>query len=120
MRLFLKVIFHWTVHAVLLSLFIIVFKLNLTQVLVAVASTLLMDIDHIPIIIKMGYWFVLEPIRYPLHKISILLITSIGFGWSLFTKNWINIFLSAAFLHLLWDIIEDAVVYRMGIEHWKW
>lgn len=117
---------HGIVHLFLVGLLFIIFKLDLFGLLLVFFSSVLIDIDHLPFIKKKGvnYWIKVWRSHivksYPLHNFLTLFIFSIGslliFDQDLFI---IGVCFLSATLHLLWDFIEDAFMFKMGISHWK-
>jgi hypothetical protein len=90
--------------------------------------TFLIDVDHLQLIRKYEILGTLwlratiefkKPRRYFLHNIYLIafLLISALISYFLNFFAW-KIFL-AIFLHLSWDLFEDVVIFKMGIEHWK-
>jgi hypothetical protein len=104
-----------------------VFNLNLLELVLVLIATLIIDLDHMPFVIRrgFGYWFKTSWVRpssrkYPLHNFLSLAVFFILSLLILEPKFFIlgACFLSIA-LHLLWDFLEDVFIFRLGIEHWK-
>jgi hypothetical protein len=86
----------------------------------------LIDIDHIPFIKKHGInswvktWSSHLPKAYFLHNFATIFIFSIGSFLILIPKLFrLGIFFLAIVAHLLWDLFEDAIIFKIGIDHWK-
>jgi hypothetical protein len=122
---FSYLLFHGSVHLFLILLIYFLFRLDLTQLAVIFIAGAVVDIDHLPFIRQKGvkYWakvwgnHIIK--SYPLHNFTMIAIFSIGSLFVLDSQLFIvgACSLSAA-LHLFWDLIEDAVIFRMGIKHW--
>jgi len=60
-----------------------------------------------------------KPRKYFMHNIYfvflLFLLVLVSFHFKFFA--W-KIFL-AILIHLLWDLFEDVIIFKMGIEHWR-
>jgi hypothetical protein len=86
----------------------------------------LIDFDHIPFIKKQGInawikvWSSHSPKSYPLHNFMTISIFVIASLLVLIPELFVlGICFLAMALHLLWDLFEDALIFKIGIDHWK-
>jgi hypothetical protein len=111
--------FHWFVHFLFASLIIIFLKLDFSCFLVAFFSTIFIDLDHLPFVLKKGLKEVIkfsEPKKYFLHNFIFLFLFFL-LSFLPINLSFRIIFLSF-FIHLLWDLLEDVLIFKMGIKHW--
>ena len=119
-------LFHSLIHLLSIGVIFIVFQLNLQQLILIFLASAAIDADHLPFIKKKGvrYWMKVHGSHiiksYPLHNFLALIIFFIA---SLFVLDpelfIIGICSLSVALHLLWDLVEDAFVFGMGIKHWN-
>ncbi len=119
-------LFHGLIHLFLIGMISIIFQLNLFQTFLAFLASAAIDADHLPFIKKKGvnYWIKIWGSHiiksYPLHNFLVLITFLIAslfvFDPELFI---VGICSLSVVLHLLWDLIEDAIILKMGIKHWK-
>lgn len=103
-------------------------NLNFSGYLIALLATFLIDLDHISLIRKYGIKgsiylrTVLEfskPRKYPLHNIATIIVSGILTFTSFYHRFlFLGVVFLAVFLHMLWDLLEDVIVFKMGIKHW--
>jgi len=103
--------------------------LNAFNFLVAFLGTIIIDIDHLSLVLRAGIkkYFRLrgtielgKPRKYALHNIPILFSSiALSLIFLIFQSLSLFAFFLFIFLHLLFDFLEDAVIFRMGIKHWK-
>lgn len=121
-------LFHGFVHLLIIALIFYVFQLDYLNLFLVFLTSALVDADHLPFIKKYGWkhWFKIawkthEPRGYPLHNIFILaifLVVSLLI-LILYPQFFIlGILLLSVALHLVWDLFEDVVIFKMGIKHW--
>ncbi|MEM7819135.1 MAG: hypothetical protein QW403_03285 [Candidatus Aenigmatarchaeota archaeon] len=115
---FKYIIFHWFVHFSLAFMIIALFKLDLFLSFLVFLSTIIIDFDHLPTILRKGFNEIIKfnkPRRYLFHNFLFLLFfifltILVGFPLKL-------IFLSLV-LHQAWDLLEDFMILKIGIKHW--
>lgn len=103
-------------------------KLNFTKLAIIGAGTAVVDLDHLLLWKEKGisgYLYlrtILEfgkPRKYKAHNLMVLFG---AFGGSLLILVYdyflIGLFFVAVMLHLLWDFLEDIVIFKMGYRHW--
>lgn len=119
-------LFHILVHLFLVVLIFFVFQLSSFNLLLVIIVSGLIDLDHISFIKKHGIdawikvWSSHSPKSYPLHNFVAIFIFSIASFLVLIPKLFsLGICFLAIAVHLLWDLFEDAIIFKMGIEHWK-
>jgi hypothetical protein len=118
--------FHASLHLFFVILIYLLLRLDFVQLLLVLLASAAVDLDHLPFIRKKGvkYWVKVwgnHIIKsYPLHNFTMIVIFSIGslfaFDQQLFL---IGICSLSAALHLIWDLIEDVLIFRMGFRHWS-
>jgi len=120
--------FHWLVH-ILIALILSIFAAsNHFEYFLIFLFTFFVDLDHIKLIRRYGIFGTIwlravtefkKPRKYFLHNIYFialfLLLTLASFYFNFFA--W-KIFV-AILLHLLWDLFEDAIIFKMGVKHWR-
>lgn len=119
-------LFHGFVHLSLIGLIYFAFNLNIYQLLLVFLSSAVIDADHLSFILNRGikYWFKIswdthESRAYPLHNFLIIVIFSAGAFLVLLPQFFIfGICSLSVSLHLLWDLFEDAIIFKMGVKHW--
>lgn len=119
-------LFHGFVHMLLVTLIFFVFELDFLGLIFIFLASALMDADHLPFIRKKGVsnwtkaWGSHAVKAYPLHNFLTLLFFSVGslliFNPSLFIIGVCSLSIT---LHLLWDFIEDVLIFKMGDKHWR-
>ena len=121
-------IFHWIVHFLLVLLLYNLFSFNLKVLLVALVGTILMDVDHLPSLRKLGikkYVYLRgvvefgKPRKYFLHNLFTIAFLS-GGCFLMLTQStfYFGVLCLSMLLHLLWDLFEDVFLFKKGIEHW--
>ncbi len=123
---------HVAVHLLLAGLFYFAVQpnlaINFTKLVLIGLGTAVVDLDHL-ILWKekgmSGYLYlrtVVESGKGRKYKFHNFLVLFGAFGGSLLilVNDYflIGLFFSAVALHLLWDIFEDLVVFKMGYGHW--
>ena len=123
---------HMAMHFVIAGLLYFAFQpdlsTNLDYLLPILFGMVAIDLDHIPLWIKVGIRKYIrmrnyeergKPRKYLLHN---LLVIFIGIGGSLLvmiqTFRPYGLFFMSMTLHLLWDMFEDVMVFDMGYGHW--
>jgi UPF0716 family protein affecting phage T7 exclusion len=118
-----------SIHLLILLAIYFIFKPNFIGLVTAVFGTVIIDADHIFLIKKQGIAGYLslrsnrefrKPRKYLFHNIyliaSFALFTPFIFSKQTFL---IGIFAFSVFSHLLWDFLEDILIFHMNIKHWK-
>lgn len=116
-------IFHWAVHLSLAFLFSYFLQLDFYGYLTVLLSTILIDLDHLPVLIKEGMGSILQfskPRKLLLHNLYFLSIVLFISVLNFFLPQYflLNIILWSTFLHIVWDLFEDVLIFKMGIKHW--
>ncbi len=125
-------VIHVFVH--LLVMFLLYFaiqpdlSLDYVKMALIIAGTFVMDLDHIPLWMDKGVMGYLElrtieeygkPRKYRFHNLMILLLLLGGSSLVILQDYFfIGLFCASASLHLLWDLFEDVVVFKIGYRHW--
>lgn len=119
-------LFHVLIHLLIVLLIFFVFQLSQFNLLLVIIASALIDLDHIPFIKKHGVdawikvWSSHSPKNYYLHNFVTIFIFSITSFLVLLPKLFnLGICFLAIATHLLWDLFEDVVIFKMGISHWK-
>ena len=125
-------IVHISVHLVLAGLLYFAVQpdltLDFTRLFLIGLGTAVVDLDHVLLWKERGIKGYLrlrtlveygKPRRYKFHN---LLFLFSAFGGSLlilvYEYFFIGLFFGAVTLHLLWDFLEDMVIFKMGYGHW--
>lgn len=123
---------HIAVHLILAGLLYFAvqpdLEIDFTKLLLIGFGTAVIDLDHLMLWREKGvsgYLYlrtVLEygkPRKYKFHNLMVLFG---AFGGSLFILVYdyflIGLFFATVALHLLWDLLEDLVIFKMGYGHW--
>lgn len=125
-------IVHISVHLALAGLLYFAVQpdltLDFTKLFLIGLGTVAVDLDHVLLWKERGIKGYLrlrtlveygKPRRYKFHN---LLFLFSAFGGSLlilvYEYFFIGLFFAAVALHLLWDFLEDMVIFKMGYGHW--
>lgn len=104
------------------------FSIDYVKLAVVAVGTAIVDIDHVILWKEKGIRGYLQlrsveeygkPRRYMLHNL-ISIFALLG-GSTLMVVNsyfLVGLFFAAALVHMLWDFLEDILVFRMGYGHW--
>jgi len=105
------------------------FGLNLVQFIIVLIGAIIIDLDHLSMMLCYGIRGTFRKVvvqgfgkvrQYPFHNFAILIITAMSAFLVLLEGFFIaGIFSLAIFLHLLWDMLEDVLIFKVGIKHWK-
>ena len=119
---------HISIHLFIVFTIYFIFNLNLQDLITVLFSSFIIDLDHLPLLIKHGIFgtfflrTILEfkkPRKYPLHNFLTFLLSGF-FSVLIFSRFFIlGVYSLSIFLHLIWDFFEDVIIFRMGINHWK-
>lgn len=119
--------FHSLVHIALVVLVAIIFGLTPFTIIIAFLATAIVDLDHFQLWLKegiRGYLFLRtitefgKPRSYAFHKFYVLIPAAIC---SIFLSHhflFLSIACTSITFHLLWDLLEDVGIFKMGIMHW--
>jgi len=91
-------------------------------------GTIVVDIDHIPLWRQEGVKGYLKlrsveefgkPRKYKLHNLIILVVV-LGGAILIIIRDYFffGLLSSAIALHLIWDLVEDVLYFKMGYKHW--
>jgi len=120
-------IFHTCCHLLFVFLISFILKLNFEYFLLVLIAQFAIDLDHLVFLrgktlkeflsIITNFSKALNP---HLHNFASLSLSMAG-SFLIFTKVFfpIGIFSLSLFIHFLFDFLEDVLVFKMGIEHWK-
>jgi hypothetical protein len=123
---------HSAMHVVLAALLYFAvqpdLEVNMTKVLPILMGMVIVDFDHIPIWRERGIRGYLKlrsmeefgkPRRYAMHNFFFL-IGSLGGSLLLMLSDFfpIGLFSASLAVHLLWDFLEDMLIFDMGYGHW--
>jgi hypothetical protein len=134
-------IFHWFIHyflTIMLVTFsgIVIFPIflpytlfgfymadNIVDHLVIIVISSLPDLDHLPALRKFGrkkYMKVEKRYVAPLHNFFFLAAFSVAASFSLlFISKVMGVLFFAIALHLLWDILEDILIFKISFRRWE-
>lgn len=135
-------VFHWFVHYLLAiglvwsanfhlvditipyTLFVYVLNANVVDYFIIFLATSLIDLDHLTVYKKFGrrgiFVFAAKRIPYPLHNFFFLgLFASISAFTAIFGLKILSILIFAPVLHMVWDIFEDAFIFRTSYRKWE-
>ncbi len=122
---------HMMVHLLLAAVLYFAvqgFSIDYVKLAVVAVGTAIVDIDHVILWKEKGIRGYLQlrsveeygkPRRYMLHNL-ISIFALLG-GSTLMVVNsyfLVGLFFAAALVHMLWDFLEDILVFRMGYGHW--
>lgn len=120
---------HMSIHFLTPVAIAYFFNLNLFQFAIALAGALILDIDHYFLVLRHGIKGAFSAVvlhgygkirKYPLHNFITIAITALGsFLVSQPTFFLVGIFSLGAFMHLLWDFLEDVLIFRVKPDNWK-
>jgi hypothetical protein len=107
----------------LLFLLAVPYALNfdLPLVLVTLFAGILIDLDHLAIAPLKKWRVHLNfdiPKKLPLHNYFIFLI-SFTLSFLFILNKAVGAFFMGIFMHLLWDLLEKKLIFKMSLKHWK-
>ena len=123
---------HTVMHIVLAGLLYFAvqpdLEVNMSKLIPIVLGTAIIDADHVPLWRERGIRGYLKlrsmeefgkPRRYMMHNFFFL-IGSLGGSMLLMIRDFfpVGLFCAALALHLLWDFVEDILIFDMGYGHW--
>lgn len=125
-------IIHSAMHVVLAGLLYFAVQpdliTNLPKMLPILVGMVIVDLDHIPIWRERGIRGYLKlrsmeefgkPRRYALHNFFTMVASLAGSLLMLFSEFFtIGLFFASLAVHLLWDFLEDILIFDMGYGHW--
>ena len=119
---------HSVVHIAIMMLIGLAFKLDAFGYFILFLSTALVDLDHLQLWIKQGMRGYLllrsvaelgKPRKYAFHKLYILFIAGIAAAVLIYNNSLLPaVAFTAVALHLSWDLFEDMIIFKTGINHW--
>lgn len=119
---------HSLVHLLIASAVCYFFSLAPVQCLLVFFVSVLIDIDHLPLVVKHGIPGYLKlrsgkefgkPRKYALHNVYLIQISIvISVILAFIDQIFISIVLMSVVAHLAWDLFEDAKILKMKIDHW--
>ncbi|MBS3055736.1 MAG: hypothetical protein J4452_04595 [Candidatus Aenigmarchaeota archaeon] len=141
-------IFHWFVHYSLTILFLAIVDIkifpnffpfnfftygftivdyhstgNILDILSVLFVSSLVDFDHLPALRFFGRKkYIHEEKRYvaPLHNFFFLAVFSIAASFSLlFFSKVMGVLFFSIVLHMMWDILEDVLVFKVNFRKWE-
>jgi len=122
-------LFHVAVHMLLVLAVYFAFQLNYFNFFILLLGTAVIDLDHLPLLLKKGIGGYLhlrnvrelgKPRKYFLHNFVVMPTFLISSVLAYYPQYFVfGIFSLGAASHLLWDFFEDVAVFKMGINHWK-
>jgi len=119
-------VFHSFVHLVTPFLLWYFFNLSFENFLIVFLTTFIIDLDHLCYFNKKGFRHWLDTVlkfregkSYPLHNLYLFLISLFGVFLLLIPQYYkLGLVFVAFFLHMLWDLFEDTVIFKIGIKNW--
>lgn len=118
---FLYAIFHWTMHFIFIAIPLFILNYDFSIIFIALLAGILIDLDHLLMApIKKWRMHLDADVarKVPLHN---YIVFSISFllSFTIILNKLIGAIFLGIFLHLLWDLVEDILIFRMKLEHWK-
>lgn len=122
-------VIHSSIHLLTILFVILFFRLDSVYMLIPLVGGLIIDADHLPLVRRHGIRKAFSMVvthgfgkirRYKLHN-YVVILASLVFGLLVFFPEYflIGVFSISLFFHLLWDLVEDAVLFRVKLNHWK-
>lgn len=128
-------IFHWFVHVTLTVALVLISGIsifpnysfsmggtNLVDLIFVVIFSSLIDLDHLPVLIKLGpkgFIVAWKKIPSPLHTFFFLSIFSfISLLSGLFISRVLAVLILSIVLHMIWDSFEDFLIFRINDGRW--
>jgi len=123
---------HLFVHVIIAGLLYFVVQSDMSvdysKLIFIAIGTAAIDLDHILLWKERGLVGYLKlrsieefgkPRKYKFHNLMVLFI-AFGGALTIFIYEYflIGLFFAAMSLHLLWDLFEDLVIFRMSYRHW--
>lgn len=105
---FTYALFHWFVHFFLTFLIIFSLRLDFFYSFLCFLSTIIIDLDHLPVLVKKDFKKILELSKagnYFFHNLF-------------FLTFFILLAILSIYFFLLWDFFEDIFIFKMEIKHW--
>ena len=123
---------HTAMHGVLMGILYLIVQpdlsIDLYKIGLIIFGTILIDLDHVPLWLEKGLKGYLElrsveefgkPRRYFAHNFFVI-IASLGGSLFMLLSDFfpLGLISAAIAVHLLWDLLEDLIVFDMGYGHW--
>jgi len=120
-------VFHALVHSIIVIGISLIFNLNWSGFILVLFAQCVIDLDHIPFLKKRGikYWFKTAwvsqvPRKYPFHNFLSIIISLVCSILILDPRlSFVGLCFLSITLHLLWDLVEDVFIFKLGMSHWK-
>jgi hypothetical protein len=116
---------HIFIHLAIVVAIFIAFSLNSFYFFVVLFASAIIDLDHLPFLIKHGFkhWYKIsfklqKQQAYPFHNFLIIFISFLG-SFLILSNFFIGICFLSIFLHLFWDFFGDVFILKMNFDHWK-
>ena len=132
---------HWVMHYILaimlvafsgivivpisfsFTFFGVCIKPNLIDFFIVIVISSLIDLDHMPVLRKFGarkYILAQKRLVSPLHNFFFLSVFAVASAFSaIFISKVLAVLIFALVLHLLWDIVEDVVIFKTPFRRWE-
>lgn len=98
-------------------------KNNIFDHFLVIVISSLIDLDHLPVLKKFGFKKVIfaeKRIVTSLHNFFFLSFFSITSAFvAIFISKVLGILIFSLALHMIWDIVEDVVVFRTSFRRWE-
>lgn len=120
---------HISVHILTPVAIAYFFNLGLAGFLIAFIGSFIMDSDHFFLVLRHGVRGAFKKVvfqglgksrKYPLHNFIVVALAALG-GFLVSQPEFflVGIFSLAIFIHLLWDLLEDVIIFRLKPNNWK-
>jgi len=120
---------HTSIHLLTPLAIAYFFNLDFFGFLIAFIGGFVMDADHLFLVLRHGVRGAFRKVayqgfgksrKYPLHNFLAVVVAALG-GLLVSQPGFFlaGIFSLAVFMHLLWDLLEDAVIFRLKPDNWK-
>ncbi|MEM5834489.1 MAG: hypothetical protein QXQ69_01410 [Candidatus Aenigmatarchaeota archaeon] len=111
--------FHWFIHFFLVFLLANFLNADFYSLLLIFFSSVFIDLDHLPILLKKGIRGIItfeKPRKYLFHNFFFLVFFA---SLSILPIYFLlRLVFFSLFLHLIWDLVEDVLIFRLGTKHW--
>ncbi|MFH1622980.1 MAG: hypothetical protein ABIA12_00455 [Candidatus Aenigmatarchaeota archaeon] len=123
---------HAAVHVVLAAALYFAVQPSLTldmgKAAAVALGTAVLDFDHVPLWMDVGIRGYLKlrtveeygkPRKYKMHNFMVFFVALGGSLLVAISEYFlVGLFFAAMVLHIVWDLAEDVVVFKMGYRHW--
>jgi len=118
---FLHAIFHWCMHFLFILVPLYILNSDFSVIFIALLAGIFIDLDHL-LIAPIKKWRIHLDFdisrTVPLHNYLFFTISFL-LSFLFVLNNFIGAIFLGFFLHLLWDLVQDAIFFRHKLHRWR-